>query len=224
MKYNFTLDEVDPRSAHGKVLARVAPGSTVLECGSASGYMTKYLTEKMECNVTVIEKDRDGYDASMQHAAGGVCGDLEDMYTWSRLAGKKFDFVMFADVLEHLLDPMFAVQHAKELLKDEGRMIVSIPNIAHNDIILALMNDRFSYTKYGLLDDTHVHFWGLKDFLEFCNDAGMDIELEQHVGIPTGRTEQWPKLLSAPASVISVLKNRKFGEVYQFIFTLKKRL
>ena len=45
-------------------------------------------------------------------------------------------------------------------MKEDGEILVSIPNIGHNDILVKLFQNRFDYTSIGLLDNTHIHFWG----------------------------------------------------------------
>jgi len=42
----------------------------------------------------------------------------------------KFDVAVFGDVLEHLRDP-WKVLEETQLLKSEGYVVASIPNIAH---------------------------------------------------------------------------------------------
>ena len=51
----------------------------------------------------------------------------------------------------------------------------------------------------------------------------MEIETEQHMNIPTCCTEQRFPAFMVDKDVMRVLKARKYGEVYQFIFVLKKK-
>ena len=46
-KYNFAVDSINTNSTHGKILSQIKEGSTVLECGCATGYMTRFMKEKM---------------------------------------------------------------------------------------------------------------------------------------------------------------------------------
>lgn len=61
--------------------------------------------------------------------------------------------------MEHLHDPAEVLRRVKILLSDEGVILLSVPNIAHNAILLELMQNEFPYKKVGLLDDTHIHFF-----------------------------------------------------------------
>lgn len=220
-KYDFNIDRLDPNTAHGKVLGRVKPGSTVLECGCATGYMTRYMKEKLGCEVDIIEKDYDAYNKARQYSRDGAHGDLLNSDVWAWFEYNRYDYILFTDVLEHMTDPIYPLEWAMGLLNPDGRIIVSIPNICHNDIILNMFDDRFTYTQYGILDNTHVHFWGLQDFELFCSDIGLQIAGKDTVIIPTGRTEQAPNLCRL-SGLVQILKQRPNGEVFQWIFELSK--
>ena len=45
-------------------------------------------------------------------------------------------------------------------------MVVSLPNFCHWDVLLNLINGDFHYTRVGLLDKTHLRFFGLKNIYE----------------------------------------------------------
>ena len=228
-KYNFPITKLDLNSAHGKVLSQIRPGSTVLECGCASGYMTRYMKEQLGCQVYIVEQDGEDYAKALRYATGGYNGDLdEDCWDWFMttqcICDTRVDYVLFADVLEHLRNPLNAVKRAAGYMKMDGRMIVSIPYICLKDIILKLIDDRWDYTQYGLLDSTHVHFWGGNNVSDFFREAGLRIESTGTVTIPTGRTEQLlGRLNEQQRKTADILKRiHPTGEVFQYVFTLKK--
>ena len=209
---------LDMKGAHGMILSHVKPGSVVLECGCASGYMTKYLKEELHCSVSVIEQDKDCIAKALEYADDGWCGDLETGPWTGHYYGKTFDFILFADVLEHLKDPLSVLRSAASMLKKGGRVLVSIPNICHNDVIIRMYYDQWNYTKMGLLDNTHVHFFGGGTLAWFMNEAGLKIETVEGVTIPTGHTEQRvPKIEEVDEDLMLALEKRKYGEIYQYI-------
>lgn len=222
MKYQFRIRSINPETTHGKILSQVQPGSRVLECGSAEGYMTEYLRNGMGCRVSVVEVDEEGFRLSMQYADDGYRGSLTEDGCWEHFKDKQFDCILFADVLEHLTNPMFAVLKARELLTDNGAMVISVPNVCHNDIILRMYYDCFTYTSMGLLDNTHVHFWGFRDFSWFLKEAGMVITKVTDQIMLTGTTEQRINLEGADRDLLAALEKHTLGEVYQFIVTCKK--
>lgn len=222
-KYNFAVDEINPNSTHGKILSQIKEGSTVLECGCATGYMTRFMNEKMGCSVSIVEIDEEAYNIARESAEDGFCGNLDEHYWADHFKNGKFDYIMFADVLEHLMNPVRTLRFSKKLLKNDGKVIFSIPNICHNDIMIRMYYDNFTYTNIGLLDNTHIHFWGGNNLPGFCDKAGFDIEVIDLLLAKTGKTEQGFPLNQIDDELLALLKKRKLGEVYQYIVTCVKK-
>lgn len=95
----------------------------------------------------------------------------------------KFDYIIFGDVLEHLHDPAGTLRYCRELLKDDGKIIASIPNIMHYTVMRELLRGNFTYTDMGLLDRTHIHFFTYKEIVRMFVQEGFQIE--QIDGIPS---------------------------------------
>lgn len=219
MKYQYEIKN-DPSTSHGRILAHIPHGATVLECGCATGYMTRYLSQEMDCQVSIIEYEQEAYDIAKQYAVDGLCCDLMGQEWLSHFAGQQFDVILFADVLEHLSAPEKVLASAATLLKDDGLILVSIPNVAHNDIILKLLHNRWDYTSTGLLDDTHIHFWGAENLKELAQKAGLEIICLEGLEQPTLTTEQSDGKLDEEE--YRFLQTHRYGEVYQFVLTLQK--
>ncbi len=93
-------------------------------------------------------------------AERGICGDLMDFERVEEFHDIKFDCVVFVDVLEHLSNPQKVLSEVAKMVKEDGTIFISLPNIGHNDIVSKLIDGRWDYTETGLLDDSYVHFWG----------------------------------------------------------------
>jgi len=224
MKYNCELNSINLNSSHGKLLSQIQPGSTVLECGCATGYMTKFMKEELGCTVSIIEYEQAAFDIAKQYAADGICGDLMDTTWIHHFSGKTFDYILFADVLEHVYDPLTVLRHATQFLSENGTILVSLPNIGHNDILLKLFYDHWDYTQTGLLDDTHIHFWGKNNLDSFFDNANLSIVHRDYITIPTFLTEQMNEFSAEYISQLhELLRLRKSGEVYQFIIAARKK-
>lgn len=223
-KYDFEVD-LDIRSSTGMILSKIKPNSIILEFGCASGRMTKYLKSALNCQVYIVEYDKEAFDVAMQYAFDGVCDDILSLSWMKKFQGVKFDAILFVDVLEHLTQPNVALSKAAEMLKDSGKIYISIPNIAHNDIILKALNNHFDYMDLGILDDTHVHFWGYENIVPFANDNGLNVNSIEATYRPTGTTEQCgDKALKYSPILLNFLNERKYAEAYQFIIVLEKQL
>ena len=82
--------------------------------------------------------------------------------------------------------------------------------------------DHWQYTPLGLLDNTHIHFWGVGELAPFVYEAGLAIDSYEAVCIPTQNTEQ-KMPFKVDDELIHLLKKRQYGEVYQWVITCSKR-
>ena len=219
-KYDFSLD-LNTRNSLSVILNYIRKNSKVLEFGCANGRMTKYMKEELNCEVDIVEID---YEAGMEAAKyanekclGKIDGNIENYYWHDVLRNNKYDYIIFADVLEHLYYPARVLRKCSDLLKDEGKILTSIPNIAHNSIIIGLINDKFTYTDVGLLDNTHIRFFTEESFMSMVDSIGLSIILEEAIMV---RVEE----AMVSKAVQRFLKYRKKGDVYQYIFGLQKNI
>lgn len=223
MKYQFTIDMPDPSTSHGKILSHIIPNSTILECGCASGYMTRYLHHALNCTVSIVEKDAEGFETARQYSKDGICADLMENRWYEYFQGQQFDYIIFSDVLEHLTEPETVIKKAVTLLREDGKMLISLPNICHNDIIIKMLNNHWDYTSLGLLDDTHVHFWGMENLEALLHNSGLSMVVKDGTLCPTGQTEQAGShgdFVDEP--ILNCLKIRYIGEIYQFVLCAQK--
>lgn len=216
-KYDITLDN-KKREPIKLILDNIKPGSIVLEFGPANGRMTKVLYEELGCHVYIVELVPELFDKAIKYADDGICSDIMK-YEWvEAFKDIKFDYIIFADVLEHLTDPMAVLENIKIMLKEDGIIYLSIPNIAHNDVILSLLEDNFEYHDTGLLDNTHIHFFTYKTAKKMFFDLGYKIIYENAISKTTSSTELEPQINNIDKELVKLLFQRDKGEKYQLIF------
>jgi O-antigen biosynthesis protein len=225
LKYDFDLDMIGDNS-NSLILREVSPNSKVLEFGCAYGRMTKYLKEQLNCSVSIVEKDFNAGKIAESYASkalvGGNAGDIEK-YNWlTKLKGEQFDYIIFADVLEHLYNPWKVLEKSKTLLKNNGRVLISVPNVGHNSVLIDLLNDKFEYRELGLLDNTHIRFFTEFSLFEMIIRAGYSVDKVLNAKNVVENTEFKNSYTDLPEEVGNFLRQRKNGEVYQFIWSLLK--
>ncbi len=221
MKYDLEL-VTDEDNALSIILKQIDQNSIVLEFGPANGRMTKYLHEVLGCSVYIVEIDQEAAQDAMKYAEDGLVDDIEQ-YVWLKKWEKiEFDYIIFADVLEHLHNPQEVLSRTKRLLKDNGRTIISVPNIGHNSVMINLCNNIFQYTPLGLLDNTHIHFFAYYTLKDFCHYAGYIPVIEDATYSDVGTNEILNSFSNINKDIAYYLKNRDYGNVYQFVFTLQK--
>lgn len=222
-KYDFALD-MDSDNSNSAILKNIAPSSKVLELGCAHGRMTKYMKIILHCTVDTVEIDEEAGKVAANWANKSFAGSVEDADIWNELDDmgcNNYDYIIFADVLEHLHDPKRVLTSCKKLLSPNGSIWISIPNVAHNAILLDLLNDKFTYRDIGLLDITHIKFFTVNSLLQMVNECGLDLVTRIDLKNPVEHTEFANSYEDVPADVADFLKKRELGEVYQFVWELK---
>ena len=120
-----------------------------------------------------------------------------------QLGGREFDRVLLLDVLEHLRNPDQILRQSHEVLKRDGWLIVSLPNIANIYVRLMLLFGRFDYAERGLLDRTHVRFFTRKTARQLLESNGYSILEEKETIIPLELVLGW-----SPANLVMRGLNR----------------
>lgn len=213
-KYEY---KVSPHSAAAKVVALVGAGQRVLELGPGPGAVTRLLKEN-GCRVTALEQDPAAIALVRPYCEDVHACDLNDA-NWAAClpANTKFDAIVAADVLEHLYDPWSILQSLHTLLEPEGSLVISLPHIAHSAVLASLLTEEFTYQPWGLLDRTHIRFFGLRNIQSLFNDADFKIVAADFVVKAPEQTEfakHWRKL---PLSTQQALAVNPFSNVYQVI-------
>lgn len=220
-KYDFDLDMVNTNSL-SLIINQIKRGSTVLEFGPANGRMTKYLKEALDCKVYLVEIDEQAGKEALKYGEDLVVDDIET-YSWAkRFEDIRFDYITFADVLEHLRDPEQVLIRAKSLLKQDGSILFSVPNLGHNSVMINLLNHEFEYTKVGLLDNTHIHFFTKNSIENAMNRAGLTVAKRFATYAPVGSTEIQTTYTAVAGIDESYWKMRPYGDIYQFVYEAKK--
>ncbi len=218
MKYENRLkfENVD---THSVILNMIDDKSKVLEFGPASGYMTRYLVEQKQCQVYCVEIDPEMACIASKYSTEMKVTDINDIESWyNDYSEHEFDYIIFADVLEHIDIPVEILEYAQRLLTKVGYIVISVPNYGNNSIILDLLNDRISARNNGILDNTHKHFLTYSKIINYIELSGLTIEKAYSINVPPYKTEFENDYTDVPQSVKEYLKKRKFSEAYQFVF------
>lgn len=213
-KYQY---EVKLHSAPALVIDMVGHGKRVLELGPGPGSITRHLKAN-GCRVTALEIDTAAIEIVSPFCEQIHHCDL-NAPQWPLLLAEaeKFSVLVAADVFEHIYDPWTVLKQACTLLAPDGCMVISLPHVAHSAVMACLLNEDFSYQSWGLLDKTHIRFWGLKNMQLLFADAGLKIIQAEFVVRSPEQTEFahfWHQL---PGASRSALSNHRFGNVYQVV-------
>jgi 2-polyprenyl-3-methyl-5-hydroxy-6-metoxy-1,4-benzoquinol methylase len=152
----------------------------VLEIGAAYGETLSYLKQ------TGLAKEVIGVDLfkDEQHPERYkpvdefIFGDILniDMSKYDNY----FDLILLPDVLEHILDPLPVLEKVKKMIKKDGELVISIPNIRHYSAFVKIfVKGNFEYQDSGIFDFTHLRFYCKSDMTKLIQKAGFTITLTE---------------------------------------------
>lgn len=222
MKYHLDID-IENNTSGSIILRYIKPNSRVLEFGPASGYMTRYMTERLGCQVWCVELDEEMAQIAAAYCQKMIVADIETEEWLQELDGQFFDHIIFADVLEHLREPQQALAKIRAFLGAGGTLFTSIPNVGHNAVIMQLLQDHFRYHPTGILDDTHIRFFTRESIENLLHDVRFIPIKWLGVWAEPQYTEFQEDYHAFPETVQAYLQRRPHAEVYQYI-TISKRL
>jgi O-antigen biosynthesis protein len=170
-KYDFL--NTNPYSVHQKIIHFVGQNKNVLDVGCSEGLLSKKMKEN-NCSLVGIEQDKDAAGIAEEYCQDLILGDVESIELDSKYENY-FDILIFADILEHLKEPSDVLERFKKYLKDDGCLIISLPNISNWKIRLQMLLGKFEYNEYGILDNGHIRFFNEKSVKKMIYNAGYEI-------------------------------------------------
>ncbi len=168
--YAYTIDIRNPNLSWTRLIAWTGENKRVLDVGCGRGQVGRILHEQAHCMVTGLEIDPEfarqctGYERV-------VVGSAEDEAVLASLPGP-YDVILCGDVLEHLRLPEVPLRAFHSLLAPQGRLLISVPNVAHLRIRLQLLRGRWNYTPEGIMDRTHLRWFTLATLRQLTAECG----------------------------------------------------
>ena len=190
----------------------------ILDVGCGAGGLVRRLREDfsqaifdgVEVNADACREARPGFDRLFT-------GSIED-YLATEIQPRVYDYIILADILEHLIDPWDILSQLLQGLKPEGRLVASLPNVGNYTVIYYLLQGRWEYMEGGgLLDKTHLRFFTLKDAQDMLQKAGYQVDEIRATRSPHH------ELIDRMADFVATLGGdpeqfRQETQVFQYIF------
>ena len=179
------IDLSNKNSAPSIIADLIADNSIVLDVGCSYGLLGKWLKTNKNCVVYGIDNNIEVLNFAKQNSRydGVFLIDLDnpsgqDFERFNELQ-EIFDYIALADVLEHLKNPTDALLLLTKKLKPYSNFLISIPNISNIDIILNLIEGRFNYNKFGILDNSHLRFFTKNSFMDWIDSINKSETLNE---------------------------------------------
>lgn len=195
-----------------------------LDYGCGWGCFTEIMKEKTNSKILGIDLNQDDIN---------IC-----KYVWNdtnymsckidEFESNTFDFVVSNQVIEHTHNPGNYLSEINRVLKDDGILIISLPNILTIRNIFSIMRRNFNTQLINLSKDifnnynkTHDHIqgWDPEHFTRLASSVGFVLkEFHPSEGIPL---PFWFKKLKLPTYIYS--RKRWKNLCYTMIFVFEKK-
>jgi 2-polyprenyl-3-methyl-5-hydroxy-6-metoxy-1,4-benzoquinol methylase len=158
---------------HSIIASLLKENTKILDVGCNKGYLKKISPNSDFYGIDFSEAEIDEAKRSYRKVW------LMDLnYEYEKFPKElKFDFIVFADILEHLIYPEKVLSYfVKNNLSNSGHVIISLPNVANFLVRFKLLLGSFGYSESGILDKTHLHFYTVKTAMDLAQSVGLKVK------------------------------------------------
>jgi 2-polyprenyl-3-methyl-5-hydroxy-6-metoxy-1,4-benzoquinol methylase len=165
--YGGTVNE-DVLRGLGRISGRL------LDVGCGAGVWASRLREAGADELVGLDPSPAAIELAAARYDTAVVGTIEDT-ALERLGGERFDVIVVADVLEHLVDPWLAVRRLRDWAAPGATLAVSVPNMRFYRLVGNLvLRGQFEYEPYGVRDWTHLRWFTRSSLARMLADSGWE--------------------------------------------------
>lgn len=179
--YRFKPADYSSHAAILSALPAEGRGRRVLDLGCAGGYLSSILADR-GYEVTGVERPF-GAGSDFPQNVRLIEADLNDPLPET---GQVYSYIICADILEHLREPVRLLRQLPPLLATGGRVIASLPNSGNLYFRVNTIGGRLPQHDRGLFDRTHIHFFKWPEWVRLLDNGGFEVESVRPTGIPVG--------------------------------------
>jgi 2-polyprenyl-3-methyl-5-hydroxy-6-metoxy-1,4-benzoquinol methylase len=122
----------------------------------------------------------DGITLSLKEAES-VSNILRNVYIHNLEKGlpdveEKYDYVICSHVLEHIGYPEKLLYDIYKSLKQDGKLVVALPNVMHYKFRIELLKGNFPFEESGIWDYTHLRWYTFDSAKTLLIQNGFKIE------------------------------------------------
>src|SRR4030042_2491959 len=153
-----------------KILSEKNKGS-IFDVGFGTGLFLSYFKE-LEWDVNGIELSKDAlkYALSVYNLKGLKTGSIESL----KVKKNSYDVITFNSSLEHLFSPKEAIKKAYKMLKNDGILVITVPNLESLGFLI------FKKHWLGLHPPKHLYNFTQFTLSELLKDTGLIIKKTDH--------------------------------------------
>ena len=169
---NILHDEASPLS---QIVSQSPVNAKVLDIGAGNGLLGQlFKVSGKTVVIDGIEPNEYASKIAKEHYRKLFNGYLSSFI--DELKHEAYDYIVLADVIEHVADPVEFIEEIKSIMNDNAKLIFSIPNVAYGSIRINLLFGKFVYTDSGILEKTHLRFYTEDTIHDLIKNSSLHIE------------------------------------------------
>ena len=183
-----------------EILRLVRPGSRVLDVGCGEGVLLEMMTREKAIDGRGLEIRPDNVAACMARGLAVVQGDADrDL---DHFPSRAFDYAVLSYTLQQARDPRHVL---REMLRIADQAIVSLPNMGHWRVRLALLTRGRMPVTETLPEPWwatgNIHLCTLRDFTALCEE--LDLRIDAAAALSGGKPARPIDASTAAANLMS---------------------
>ncbi len=212
----ISKDEASPLN---RIANLIKDGNKVLDVGAGNGLLGRYIKyTKKNIVIDGIEPNQFAANIAKTEYRKFYVGYVQDFL--AEMLEEKYDYIVFADVIEHIQDPIVSLGSFFSQLPEGTKIVISTPNIAFGSIRLSLMNGNFQYVDSGILEKTHLRFYTKSTLLALVGELNLKVETFSYLMRNFNRTEIDLSQIKINPFLLNLVSKDELSHVYQFLIVL----
>lgn len=165
-------------------------GEKILDVGCGDGTVDQYLKDHVGVDIVGVDISKEAIKKAKHKGLEALVCDVEKRLPFKN---ETFDTVFWGDNIEHLFDPKTTAREIRRVLKKNGKLVLSCPNMGY-------LRYRIYYLIHGILPDTewtgfpnwnwsHIRFFNLTLLIEFLKQNSFP-KINKVVGLSPRRLDK----------------------------------
>ena len=163
--------EETPHEIFDTVSSVLETGNKILDVGCGDGFFSRYIKDKFN----EIYGAEIAEEAALIAQKQNVFTSLMDLNSSLSYKDNTFDAVICSDVVEHLFDPGFLLTEIYRVLRPNGQLVLTTPNIRNfRNLYTLIFKGIFPQTSPDTFvwGGGHLHFFTREDIKNLLKKAG----------------------------------------------------
>lgn len=199
-----------------QIVDYIPENAKVFDIGAGNGLLSQLFTAANKfVIIDGLEPNEYASKLAVKHYRKFFTGYISSFA--SEIKKESYDYIIFADVIEHVIDPCEFIDEIKQLIQPKTKIIFSIPNVAYGSIRINLLFGKFNYVNSGILEKTHLRFFTYETICNLINTSDLYAEKIYFLHRNMLEIEKSQFLNKISFSSFCEISSDKLSHVYQFL-------